>query len=161
MLNSEGRPVDRDRGQNLAILLDVADEPPLRRQGDPIDTGGHGVRKGDCTKVGKGNIMFVSKPEVFDNPLCILPTEWVSRAEGHGLGLASGEVLDYSDARCQRKRSDIGSDGVSSRDGEVPEFHLVGVPLVPSYSSIRWARYCMHDLMAPYRRNAPQVAQFV
>ena len=72
------------------------------------------------------------------------------------LGLASGEVLDCGDTRCGGKCSDIGSDDVSSRHGEIREgYRIVGVPLVPSYPPKKMGeigRRCMVNVFYHSRR---------
>jgi hypothetical protein len=131
--DGEGRPVDRDRGQNLVVLLDVDDAGPIRR----VVPGprGHGIRKGHRAKVGKRNEVAVTIFEIFNDPLCILPAKRISRGELRGPGLAIGEILDRGDTRRRGIRSDSGSNDVPGGDLEVGEIvRPVGVPLVPCCS---------------------------
>ena len=134
VLDDDGGSVNGNGGKNIVLLN--ADDGSTRGGVDgAARASGSGASELHSTKVRKRNKAVVIL-KVFDDPLSILLAKSIGRGEVLGDVLASGQVLNDSCTRGIGGSSNGGPDHITSADVDTREIvGVVGVPLVPSYST--------------------------
>ena len=134
--DGNGAAAGRNRGQDLAALLDVNDRGARRGDGGARDSASGGAGECDGTKVGEGYEgarATTARLEVLDDPLGVVLAETCGGGEGGGDGLALGVVHDRERALGGARGGGGQGDGVTSGEGDAAEvIGVVGVVLVPS-----------------------------
>ena len=135
VLDGGGRSAGGNGGENLVVLLNVDEGSTRGGVGGATRASGSGASELHGAKVRERNKAAVLL-KVFDDPLSILLAKSIGRGEVLGDGLASGQVLNDSCTRGSGGSSNGGLDLITSADSDAREIvGVVGVPLVPSYST--------------------------